>query len=75
MILSMWKKETRLQAAIDKLNHYYDKISPMVGISLLLNPTYKKQMLTKSLKCKQEWVDIVMKHFMSSFSHYKDNAC
>ena len=45
------------------------------GISLLLNPSYKKQiMLTKFLKWKQEWVDSVMDHFMSSFSHYRDNA-
>ena len=45
---------------------------PMVGIALLLNPSYKKQMLTESLKWKDEWVDSVMDHFMSSFSHYKD---
>jgi hypothetical protein len=57
---------------VKKLNHYYDKVSPMVGISLLLNPSYKKQMLIESLKWKKEWVDSVMAHFKSSFSYYKD---
>lgn len=60
-----------IKAAIEKLNHYYDKISPMVGIALLLNPSYKKQMLTVSLKWKKEWVDCVLEHFMSSFTYYK----
>jgi hypothetical protein len=60
-----------IEAAIEKLNHYYDKISPMVGIALLLNPSLKKQMLTESLQWEQEWVDSVMDHFMSSFDHYK----
>ncbi len=60
-----------IESAIEKLNHYYDKISPMVGIALLLNPSLKKQMLTESLQWEQEWVDSVMDHFMSSFDHYK----
>ena len=60
-----------IEAAIDKLNHYYDKISPMVGISLLLHPSYKKQILIESLQWKKEWVDSVMDHFYSSFRYYK----
>ena len=60
-----------IESAIEKLNHYYDKISPMAGIALLLNPMYKKQMLTESLLWEKEWVDSVMDHFMSSFDHYK----
>jgi hypothetical protein len=60
-----------IESAIEMLNHYYDKISPMVGISLLLNPTLKKQMLTESLQWEHEWVDTVLDNFMSSFDHYK----
>ncbi len=60
-----------IECAIEKLNHYYDKISPMVGIALLLNPCLKKEMLTESLQWKQEWVDSVWEHFESSFCHYK----
>ena len=28
-----------IEAAVEKLNHYYDKISPMVGIALILDPS------------------------------------
>jgi hypothetical protein len=59
-----------IESAIEKLNHYYDKISPMVGIALLLNPSSKKQMLTELLQWEQEWVDTVFDHFISSFDHY-----
>ena len=38
-----------IQAAIEKLTHYYDQISPMVGISLILNPTMKKDYLKNKL--------------------------
>jgi hypothetical protein len=37
-----------IESAIEKLNHYYDKLSPMVGIALLLDPCLKKEMLTES---------------------------
>jgi len=60
-----------IDSAIEKLNHYYDKISPMVGIALLLNPCLKKQMLTESLQWEEQWVESVLDHFMSSFDHYK----
>jgi hypothetical protein len=38
-----------IESAIEKLNHNCDKISPMVGIALLLHPCSKKQMLTELL--------------------------
>jgi len=31
-----------IEAAIEKLDHYYDKISPMAGIALILDPSLKK---------------------------------
>ena len=60
-----------MQAALEKLNHYYDKVSPMVGISLLLNPTMKKDSLL-SLGWKPEWIESVSEHFSSAFLHYKE---
>jgi hypothetical protein len=60
-----------IESAIEKMNHYYDKISPIVGISLLLNPCFKKQMLTESLQWEKQWVESVLESFMSSFNHYK----
>jgi predicted nucleotidyltransferase len=60
-----------IESAIENLNHCDDKISPKVGIALLLNPSSKKQMLTDSLQREQEWVDSDMDHFMSSFDHHK----
>lgn len=73
--LKKFKKEDDIyigiDSAISKLNHYYDIISPMVGIALLLNPCLKKKMLTESLKWEQEWIDTVWEQFLSSFNYYK----
>jgi hypothetical protein len=48
-----------INAAVEKLNHYYDKISPMVGIALILDPTMKKDYLTTNISWKAEWVESV----------------
>jgi len=50
------------------LNHYHDKISPMVGVALILNPSMKKDFLG----WKKEWVNMTMEHFSSAFNHYKE---
>ena len=63
-----------IEAAIEKLNHYYDKVSPMVGIALILDPTRKKDFLKNSLGWKDGWVDSVMEHFTSSFSYYREKS-
>lgn len=60
-----------IESAIEKLTHYYDMISPMVGISLILNPTMKKDFLKTSLDWKSNWVDAVDQQFLSSFNFYK----
>lgn len=60
-----------IECALEKLNHYYDKISPMVGIALILNPSMKKDFLRDSLCWKEEWVNTVMDQFHSSFNYYK----
>jgi hypothetical protein len=57
-----------IECAVEKLNHYYDKISPMVGIALILNPSMKKDFLRDSLSWEDEWVDDVMEQFHSSFT-------
>jgi hypothetical protein len=33
-----------LSAAIEKLEHYYDQISPIAGIALILDPRTKKKL-------------------------------
>jgi hypothetical protein len=63
-----------IEAAIEKLTHYYDMISPMVGISLILNPTMKKDFLKNSLDWKSSWVTAVEKNFSSSYNYYKAKA-
>ena len=63
-----------IDAAVDKLNHYYDKISPMVGIALILDPKLKKDFLKKDLGWKDEWVDSVMDQFTSSFRFYSEKS-
>jgi hypothetical protein len=64
-----------IEAAIEKLTYYYDKISPMVGITLILEPTLKKQYLTNCLGWKQQWVKDVLDHFNEAFSYYKERPC
>jgi hypothetical protein len=59
-----------IERAVEKLNHYYDKISPMVGIALILNPSMKKEFLVDSLSWKDEWVNDVLCHFTSAFNYY-----
>jgi hypothetical protein len=63
-----------IEDAIEKLNHYYDKVSPMVGIALILDPTMKKDFLKNSLGWQVEWVDSVMEQFTSSFRFYREKS-
>jgi hypothetical protein len=44
-----------IQAGIKKLDHYYDKISPMVGIALILDPSLKRDFLRSGLGWKRDW--------------------
>ena len=64
-----------IEAAIEKLTYYYDKVSPMIGIALILEPTLKKQYLTNCLGWKQQWVNDVLDHFNQTFSYYKERPC
>jgi hypothetical protein len=60
-----------IEAVIEKLNHYYDKISPIVGICLILDPKRKKQYLQNILNWQPSWVASVMEHFQNSFEYYR----
>jgi hypothetical protein len=60
-----------IEAAIEKLNYYYDNVSPLVGIAMILEPTLKKQYLSNCLCWKEEWVDAVLEQFNQAFSYYK----
>jgi hypothetical protein len=61
-----------ISAAIEKMTHYYDKISPIAGVALILNPTMKQGYLKDILLWKDEWVDSVMQCFHSSYVFYKE---
>lgn len=60
-----------LECAIEKLNHYCDMISPMVGIALILSPAMKMEFLRDSLCWEKQWVESVNEHFTSAFDFYK----
>jgi hypothetical protein len=60
-----------MSAAYDKLIHYYDGLSPMVGISLCLDPTFKKLSLEHMFDWKSEWVLSVEESFREAFQLYK----
>jgi hypothetical protein len=55
-----------LDAAIEKLTHYYDDMSPMVGIALALDPSKKYKYLDKGLNWEKEWVESVKSNFAVS---------
>jgi len=63
-----------IEAAIEKLDHYYDKVSPMVGIALILDPTLKRDFLRKGLGWTSEWIHSVEQNFKSSIIFYKGAA-
>ena len=60
-----------IEACLDKLNHYYDKVSPMVGIALILDPRMKKDFLSNAMDWSDDWIDTVDRHFTSAFRFYK----
>lgn len=59
-----------MSAAYEKLIHYYDGLSPMVGISLCLDPTFKKISLEDMFDWKKEWVLSVEESFREAFLLY-----
>jgi hypothetical protein len=63
-----------IEAAIEKLNKYYDNVSPMVGIALILDPTMKKDFFRDVLEWEPSWVESVTSNFMSSFHFYLSNS-
>ncbi len=63
-----------MSVAYDKLIHYYDHVSPMVGIALLLDPTYKKSSLKDMFDWKEEWIDAVEESFVDAFRVYKSKV-
>jgi hypothetical protein len=63
-----------IQAAIEKLNHYYDQISPMIGIALILGPKRKVQCLRNTLQWEDDWVETILGHFHTSFNYYRQRV-
>jgi len=63
-----------IQAGIEKLDHYYDKVSPMIGIALILDPSLKKDFLSSGLEWKRDWILSVENNFQTSFLFYKGAA-
>jgi hypothetical protein len=60
-----------IQAAIEKLEHYYDKLSPMVGIAVILDPRLKKGFLADCLEREDEWVRTIESQFQTAYLFYK----
>lgn len=63
-----------IQASIEKLEHYYDKLSPMVGIALILDPRMKKEFLVDCLKWEDEWVQTIERQFEMAYQFYKNKT-
>lgn len=63
-----------IEAGIEKLEYYYDKISPMAGIAIILDPRMKKDFLKDILGWKEDWVNSVESHFSESYQFYKSKV-
>jgi hypothetical protein len=63
-----------IESSVEKLTHNCDKISPMVGISLILNPSMKKSFLKTALGWEKTWIDTVMDSFKDSYYFYKQKV-
>jgi hypothetical protein len=63
-----------IQAAIEKLEHYYDKLSPMVGIAVILDPRMKKEFLVDCLEWEDEWVETIESQFKTAYLFYKNKT-
>ena len=61
-----------INCAIEKLNHYYDKMSPVCGIAVMLNPTLKKQFLRSNLNWTSDWIKTVEESLLEAYTFYKD---
>jgi hypothetical protein len=61
-----------IQQGLARFMQYYDTISPMIGISLLLQPSMKKKFLIDSLGRNEEWVQNVQDQFESTFQTYSE---
>ena len=46
----------------------------MIGIALLLDPTYKKSSLKDMFDWKEEWIDAVEESFVDAFRVYKSKV-
>ena len=58
---------------IEKLEHYYDNISPMVGVSFILDRRQKISSL-KVIGWNEKWIKSVEKHFNDAIDFYKSNS-
>jgi hypothetical protein len=63
-----------METAREKLLHYYDNISPIVGVALILDPSKKESYLRHALSWKEEWIASVLSNFHSAFQYYKGNT-
>jgi hypothetical protein len=61
-----------IEAALEKLTHYYDRLSPIVGIALILDPRMKKDFLIDCLKWEKEWVENIESQFKMAYRFYKN---
>ena len=62
-----------IKSCIEKLNCYYDKISPMIGIALILDPSKKKDFLYE-LDWQENWIMTVSDQFEEVFEIYKPST-
>jgi hypothetical protein len=59
-----------IEAALDKLQHYYDQLTPLAGIVLMLDPS-KKDVFLRNINWKEDWIDQALTAFKDAYSFYE----
>lgn len=62
-----------LWLAIEKLTFYYDNLSPLVGVALLLDPRKKRSFLAE-IGWSENWIQSAMLSLQNAFDFYKPSA-
>jgi hypothetical protein len=62
-----------IDTAVDKLTHYYDQMSPIVGVALMLDPRKsKRDKYLKKLDWEDDWIKTSLDNFDYAFENYKN---
>ncbi len=63
-----------IASAIEKINQFYNNMSPKDGVSLIKDPSMKKDTLKDSLGWKDDWANSSFECLVSTFLFYMNSV-